>query len=308
MPAAGVGPEFVDGLVDARPQAERGVLRQVVGQQRGLVEKQRQEIFDAGGGDALRHILVDLAARRVALETLAETLAEGGARGLVHRKLARRQEPHLRHFHDRALAVDVEAADRIDDVVEKVDAVGQRAAHRIEVDQPAAEAVFTGRDDLGHRVVAGECQLQPQRVGAELRALPEIEGVGGDVLHRREAVERGGHRNQRDIEVAARDLAQRRQPLRHQVLVRREMIPGQRLPVGQQVNAQLRREEGDLLQQPLRLPGVLRQHQQRTSAGRQRGQEGGVAGAMERSGAAALPGCGQLGRKHRKQLRKRALL
>ena len=71
--AAGVGPEFVDGFGDAGAQAHRGVLRQVVGQQRGAVEKQRQEIFDARGRYAFRHILVDLAARRVALETFAET-------------------------------------------------------------------------------------------------------------------------------------------------------------------------------------------------------------------------------------------
>ena len=111
-----------------------------------------------------------------------------------------------------------------------------------------------------------------------------------------------------DVDVAAHQLAQCRQPFRHQIMVRREVIVGQRFPVRQHVHTELRREEGNLLQQALCLPCRLRQHQQRTSAGRQFGQQGGVAGTVEQGGAGALPGCGQLFWVHQVLLLKRALL
>jgi len=61
-----------------------------------------------------------------------------GDAGLVEREFARRQQPHLVHRIDAALGVDVECAQRLDLVVEQVDAVGQGAARWEEVDQPTA--------------------------------------------------------------------------------------------------------------------------------------------------------------------------
>ena len=52
------------------------------------------------------------------------------------------------------------------------------------------------------------------------------------------------------------DAPERGQPLADQVLVRREAVVGQRLPVGEQGAAQVGREEGDLVDQPLRVVGV----------------------------------------------------
>jgi hypothetical protein len=85
------------------------------------------------------------------------------ARGLVHRELAARQQAHLGHGVEAALAVGVEGADRVDLVVEQVDPVGLRRAHREQVDQPAAHRVFAGADHLRHVLVAGQGELRLQR-------------------------------------------------------------------------------------------------------------------------------------------------
>ena len=47
--------------------------------------------------------------------------------------------------------------------------VGQRAAHREEVDQAAADAELARRDDLRDVLVAGERELRAQRVDVEAR-------------------------------------------------------------------------------------------------------------------------------------------
>jgi len=140
-------------------QTQRGVLWQVVEQRRGLVEEQRQVIFDARRGDALAHILVDARPGWVTLEAVAEVLAESGLPFLVHRELARGQQADFRHGIQRALRVHVEAGNGLDLVVEQVDAVRQHAAHREQVDDAAAHAVFAGGEHLLHMVVACKSEL-----------------------------------------------------------------------------------------------------------------------------------------------------
>ena len=85
-------------------------------------------------------------------------------RVVVHRELASGQQAHLGHGVQAALAVGVEGADRVDLVVEQVDAVGHRRAHGEQVDQAAAHRVFAGAHDLRDVVVAGQREL-----GLELR-------------------------------------------------------------------------------------------------------------------------------------------
>ena len=75
----------------------------------------------------------------------------------------------------------------------------------------------------------------------------------GDIRRRASrtsAVEAG---DERDVELAALDAVERREPLRDQVLVRGELIVGQRFPVGEEAHPQRRREPADLLDQPLRV-------------------------------------------------------
>ena len=60
---------------------------------------------------------------------------------------------------------------RLDVVAEEIEAIGQRAAHRKEVDQAAAHAELAGRNDLRDVRVAGERELRAQRVDVEPLAL-----------------------------------------------------------------------------------------------------------------------------------------
>ena len=62
-------------------------------------------------------------------------------------------------------------------VVEEIEPVGQRGAHREQVDQPAAHAELAGRDDLRDVRVAGERELRAQRVDVEPLALLQEERV-----------------------------------------------------------------------------------------------------------------------------------
>ena len=165
-----------------------------------MLEKERQVVFDAGGRDAVAHVLVEPRARRIAFEARAEIAAEHRLPVFVERKFARRQQPHFVDFVNAALGIDVEAADRFDLVVEEIDPVRQRAAHRKQVDESAAEAVFARRQHLGYVRVAGDRQLFAQFVGGKLFALLEEERACGEVFDGGEAVQRGRHRHDRDVE------------------------------------------------------------------------------------------------------------
>jgi hypothetical protein len=126
MPLARVGPEALQRLVDLAVQRQHGVVADVVEDRRRAIEEQRQVVLDARGGDACRDVLVQPHLGRVALELLAPARAECGARGLVHRELAAREQPHLGHRVQAALAVRIEGADGVHLVAEQVHAVGHR--------------------------------------------------------------------------------------------------------------------------------------------------------------------------------------
>ena len=141
--------------------------------------------------------------RRVALEDLAEALAEVRAALVVEREFARRQQAHVRHRVDGALGIDVEGLDALDLVVEQVEPVRHRRPHREEVDQPAADRVFARRHHLRHVGVAGQRHLVAELLGIEPFALPEGEGVGGEEGGRRQPADRGRRRHQQDVQFAA---------------------------------------------------------------------------------------------------------
>ncbi len=257
MPLAGVGPEAVQCLVDLAVQHQRGGRAEVIEQRGRALEEQRQVILDAGGGDAGAEVFVDAALGRVAFELFAPAGAKRRARRVVHREFAPGQQPHLGHRVQAALRVGVEGADRVDLVVEQVDAIGHRRAHRVEVDQAATHGVFTRRYDLADMLVAGEGQLRFQRRFVELVLVLELEGRGGHEGRRRQPRQCGRGRQQHDIDVVHREQPpQRGQALGDQVLVRAEGVVGQRLPVREHGNAQARGEERQLVGQALRVGGI----------------------------------------------------
>ena len=164
QPRARLAPEVLDRARHVVVQRDAAALRKVVEQRRSRFEEQRQVVLDAGGRHAVGNVPVQGFLRRIAFEQLAPAAAEARAACLVERKLARRQQPDFLHRVERALRVDVERLDRLDELVIQVEAVGQRAARRKQIDQPAAEAEFSRRYDLGDVLVAGDDKLSLQGI------------------------------------------------------------------------------------------------------------------------------------------------
>src|SRR5258708_23860142 len=92
-------------------QADMRARRQVIEQRRGLVEKQRQVVFDAGGQEPPADILVKPAPGWIALEFFPETDAERGERRIVRWAFPRRPQPQLADFLNAAPWLDVEGAE-----------------------------------------------------------------------------------------------------------------------------------------------------------------------------------------------------
>ena len=128
-------PSTLDRAVEAaREIDDDGIGGQVIKDSIGRLEEQRQVELDTGGGDPVAHATVDHAARRVAFETGAVTSAEGTYRIGIERHLARGQQTHGRERVLRALRLRVEAAYRLDLIVEQIDAKGGLGAHRKDIE------------------------------------------------------------------------------------------------------------------------------------------------------------------------------
>ena len=248
----GVLPEVRDRMGDVADERDRRVLRQIVGERGGALEEERKVVLDPARHHAVAHVLVERRAQRVAFEHFAVAAAKARAARLVDGKFAGRQQADFGDRVERSLRVGVERLDALDVVAEEVEPVRQRAAHRVEIDQPAAHAELSRRDDLRHVLVARERELRAQRVDVEPRALLEEERERRQVVGRRQPIERRGRRDDQHVALAARDVIQRREALRNQILVRREVIVRQRLPVGQQHDLSSRREPRQLVGDALR--------------------------------------------------------
>jgi hypothetical protein len=283
VPRRRVAPELVDRRGDVAVQRDGAALGQVIEEGRHRLEEERQVVLDPRRRHAVRDVAIERLLRRVALEELAPAAAKARAPIVVQRELARRQHADLVHRVERALRIDVEGLERVDDLVVQVDAVGERAAHREQVDQAATHADFSRRDDLRHVLVAGGRELAAQILHGKALADLQLESAPGDVGGRAEPHQRRRRRDDGEVEVGALDAIERRQPLGDEILVRRKLVVRQRLPVGQQAGPQPGREPVDLLEQALR---VLRG----------RGDDGersfgrGEAGERERVGRAGEAG------------------
>ena len=258
--------------------------RQVVEHGGRLVKEQRQVVLDTGGCQAFAHVLVDAAARRVALHQLAPLVAEAGACCIVHREFASRQQAHFLYRVQAALAVRVKGTDAVDLVIKQIHPVRLLRAHRVQVDQAAAHRIFAGAHHLAHMGIAGHGQLTSQRRLVQLLAGLEMEGITGQKRGRAEPVERRAGRNQHHIgtvmAVVLADTPQRRQTLADQVLVRREAVIGQGFPVRKQDAAQCRIKKRQLIQQALGIRRIRGDDGHAAAVGLvargQPGQQGGI--------------------------------
>ncbi len=189
------------------------------------------------------------------------------------------QQFHARDPVLATLGVGVEVAQGVDLVVEQVDTQRRLGAHREEVDQRAAQGVFAGFIDRLHGPVAGPRQGVAKALAVEGLAGFQRHHAPGDVVDRWQALHQGVHGRQHDAVLAVLQPAQRAQPRRDDILVRREAVVGQRLPVGEGQHRQVA-IEAQVTLQALGRGGVGRDHQQRRVLG-QVGQGQG-AGAARR--------------------------
>ncbi len=177
-------PELLGGLLDARQGKYLGVLGQVVEQGRGLVEEQRQVVLDARRCDAGGEVLIDRAAAEIHVEALTEACAKASDRFLLHREFAGRQQAHRIDLFDGALVFWVEGAQRLDLVVKQIDAIGQGAAHREQVDQRAAHGELAMLVHRIHAAITRGFQARTHLFDVELladiqhQARPQQEALG----------------------------------------------------------------------------------------------------------------------------------
>ncbi|MCY1518552.1 hypothetical protein D9M68_532730 [compost metagenome] len=280
---AHVVPELVGSLFDPRQGEHLGVLGQVIEEGGGFLEEQRQVVLDAGRGDAAGQVLVDRAAPEVDVEALAEAPTEIGHGLLVQRELACRQQADRLDLVDRALGFRVEGAQRLDLVVEQVDAVGLVAAHREQVDQRAAHGELAVLVDGVHAAVAGGLQAQAHLRGVELLADVQHQAGAEQETGRRQAVQGGGDRHHQHAVLDLRQAVEGGDALGNDVLVRREQVVGQGFPVREVQHRQVRRKEAQLLLQAL---GAL------AVGGQQQGEALGGAGGL--GDGEGLGGAGQV--------------
>src|SRR3546814_17802750 len=106
---------------------------------------------------------------------IAIALAEGFDALLVGREFARRQHAELAHLLFAALSFRIEAADRLDLIVEQLDAVRVRGAHRKQVEQGAAPGKFALRLHFRYRLVDGGAQLSAKTLSNEPVSAPVVE-------------------------------------------------------------------------------------------------------------------------------------
>ena len=268
---AHVVPEVFGGLFDAGQREHLGVRRQVVEQRGGFLEEQRQVVLDAGRDDAAGQVLEDCAAAEVDIETLAEAGLEAGHLVLLHGELARRQQAHRIDLVDRALRFRVEGAQRLDLVVEQVDAVRLLAAHGVQVDQRAAHGELAMLVDGVDTAVAAGLQARAHLFDIDLLAHVQHQAAAQQEARGGEAVQGGGDRHYKNAVVELRQPVKAGDALGDDVLVRREQVVGQGFPVGEGQHRQFRRKEAQFLLQAV---GGL------AVGGQQQGEATGGAGGL----------------------------
>ena len=158
-------------------QHHGGIGAQVVKHGGGFIKKQRQVVLNARSGHAVSNVFVNAALGRVPVQQLTPAAAKASACVVVHRKLAPREQPHLRHGIQAALAVGIERADAVNLVIKQVHTVGHQAAHGEQVNQAAAHGVFTWAHHLRHMAVAGQSELRLEPGLVELLLDLEMECI-----------------------------------------------------------------------------------------------------------------------------------
>ena len=148
-------PHLVDPGTRGILDAEQALSGQIIEQRGALVEEQRQEVLDAARRDAARDILVVGAGTVVVVEALVPAAAERRDRRIVEGVLAPGQQAQALERRERALGLGVETAQRLDLVVEQLDAHRGVVSHREQVHDGAAHRELAVLVDIVDGAVAG---------------------------------------------------------------------------------------------------------------------------------------------------------
>ncbi len=190
----------------------------------------------------------------------------------------------------RALGFRVEAAQRIDLVVEQFDAVGLVRAHRVQVEQGAAHREVARVQHLGHVAVARGLEAAFFGVEIELLAAREVERIAGDPGRRRQPLHQRGDRHHQHAAARGRQPVQGRHALRDDVRMRAEQVVGQGFPVGEVQHRQIAGQHAQVVFERLGAVAVAGdgQHQALVAAGGLGQAERQRAGAVRRTPQGAL--------------------
>ena len=239
-----VAPKAVCLGVNVAQRDKQRIFADIVKQRFQLVfKKQRQIIFHARAEVAVADGFVHGGIVRIAIDFLAEAAAEDFLRLAVGGELVRRQQADFGNGRDGALRFGVKGFDAVDFIVEQIDAVRHFAAHREQIDNPAAHGKLACRDNMGNMVVARIHQIGFQT--AYIQSLPRFQPKRAprQKRHGRQLLHRRGNRHEQHVRRAAFNLPQRRQALRHQILMRRKTLVRQRFPVRQEHRRIVRTEK-----------------------------------------------------------------
>ena len=225
-----------------------------------VFKKQRQIIFHPCTEMAAAHRLIHGGGVMVGVDFLAETGAEDFLRVVVGGELVRRQQADFGNRCDGALRIGVEGFDAVDFVAEQIQAVRQLRTHRENIQNTAAHGEFARGHHVGNMAVTRVDQIAAQGFGIQRLPRFQPKRAPEQKRHRREFLHGGGHRHDQHVGQTAFHLPQRGQTLRHQILMRRKALIGQRFPIGQKHGLILRAEKlpGNL--QAQRLLDILREN------------------------------------------------
>ena len=161
-----------------------------------------------------------------------------------------------------ALAVGVKDTQACHFVVKEFHPIRQAAAHGKEVDDAAAQRIFPGGHDLADGGVARGLHLQPQALDREGLASLKEEGVRGEKGGWGQSYQGRGGSHDEHINLRGHRLIERQKPVRDEVLVRREGLVREGLPVGQNPHPQAGGEELGFLCQALGTQGGIGDRQE----------------------------------------------
>ncbi len=239
-----VAPKAVCLGVNIAQRDKQRVFADIVKQRFQLVfKKQRQVIFHARTEVAVAYCFVYSRIVRITIDFLAEAAAEDFLRLAVGGEFVRRQQADFGNGGDGALRVRIKGFDAVDFIVKQIDAVGHFAAHGEQIDNAAAHGKLARRNNMGNMVVARIYQIGFQT--AYIQSLPcfQPKRAPCQKRHGRQLLHRRGNRHEQHVRRAALNLPQRRQPFRHQILMRRKTLVRQRFPVRQEHRRVVRTEK-----------------------------------------------------------------